>query len=145
MVSLWVPADVVFDARFPSNSRFFNEIRRRISRIVHSHVSVVTLPASSSNHDDDDGDEKPRKGKGLISKNKLNCLASHFWYIFFNRNECDRRFRPRQDVYGYFWKRRILSLVFEKIRVHSCVFETVPSPLPPPHENASIPHRAYVM
>ena len=59
-VSLWVPEDVVFDARFPSNSRFFNENSR----------SRIADPASSSNHDDDDGDEKLRKGEGSISKKK---------------------------------------------------------------------------
>ena len=49
---LWVPADVVFVARFPSNSLFLSEIvaRKELFRVV---IGGVVL-ASSINREDDE-------------------------------------------------------------------------------------------
>ena len=51
-----VTADVVFVALFPSNRRLFNYI------VAYQELfCMVTLLASSSNHDDDEGNEKIKK------------------------------------------------------------------------------------
>ena len=59
-----------------------------------------------------------------------------------------RSFRHPPHVSGYFWKRRVFSSVFQKIRLHKWRIRIV---FGRPHENAkqrkydSIPHRACLM
>ena len=61
--SLWVPADVHFIVRLPSNNQFFRQ-SCRISRIFFCAVMQL---ASSGNHNDD-GNEK-------LSQKNSECAA----------------------------------------------------------------------
>ena len=75
----------------------------------------------------------------------MNCFASHFWYIFFNRNDSAIVASGPVNTYPDIFENGEFCPWFLKKYASIVAYSKRFPPLTPPHENASIPHRAYVM
>ena len=75
----------------------------------------------------------------------MNCFASHFWYIFFNRNDNAIVASGPVNKYPDIFENGEFCPWFLKKYASIVAYSKRFPPLTPPHENASIPHRAYVM